>query len=97
MSVNRETASVLSPYDVGALARATGCRYFRVLRDGELDTVLPHALAAARRGLPALVEVAIDYSRKTYFTDGVVKNVFSLLPASDRIANVLRAVKRRLF
>jgi acetolactate synthase-1/2/3 large subunit len=97
MSVNRETASVLSPYDVGGIAHATGCRYFRLLRDRELDTVLPHALASTRRGVPALIEVAIDYSRKTYFTEGVVKNVFSLLPVGDRVANVLRAVKRRLF
>jgi acetolactate synthase-1/2/3 large subunit len=97
MSVNRETASVLSPYDVGGIAHATGCRYFRLLRDAELDTVLPTALTSARRGVPALVEVAIDYSRKTYFTEGVVKNVFSRLPAGDRVAIVLRAVKRRIF
>jgi hypothetical protein len=43
-----------------------------------------------------LVEVAIDYSRKTYFTEGVVRNVFSLLPAGDRVVNILRAVRRRL-
>jgi acetolactate synthase-1/2/3 large subunit len=97
MSVNRETASVLSPYDVGGIAHATGCRYFRLLRDSELDTVLAPALTSTRRGVPALVEVAIDYSRKTYFTEGVVKNVFSRLPAGDRVANVLRAVKRRLW
>ena len=36
-------------------------------------------------------------ARKTYFTEGVIRNVFSLLPAGDRVANVLRAIGRRLF
>jgi len=97
MSVNRETASVLSPYEVDGIARAAGCRFFRLLRDDDLDVILPQALACTRQGVPALVEVAIDYARKTYFTEGVVRNVFSLLPAGDRVANVLRAIGRRLF
>lgn len=96
MQVNRETASVLPDFDLEAFARTTGCRYFRVLRDSELDAVVPAALELTRNGKPAVVEVKIDYSEKTYFTKGVVKNVFSRLPWGDRVANVLRAVGRRL-
>jgi acetolactate synthase-1/2/3 large subunit len=96
MQVNRETASVLPDYDLEGFARTTGCRFFRVLRDSELDSVLPAALELTRAGTPALVEVAIDYTEKTYFTKGVVKNVFSRLPWGDRAANIFRAISRRL-
>ena len=96
MQVNRETASVLPSYDLEAFARTTGCRYFRIIRDAELDSVLPAALDLTRRGIPALVEIAIDYSQKTYFTKGVVKTVFSRLSWGDRVANIARAVGRRL-
>jgi acetolactate synthase-1/2/3 large subunit len=96
MMVNRETASVLPGYDLEGFARTTGCRYFRIIRDSELDSVLPAALDLTRRGIPALVEVAIDYSQKTYFTKGVVKTVFSHLPWGDRAANIARAVGRHL-
>ena len=97
MQVNRETASVLPDYDLEGFARTTGSRYFRIIRESELDSVLPAALDLTRKGIPALVEIAIDYSQKTYFTKGVVKNVFSRLPTSDKIANLARAVGRRVF
>lgn len=96
MQVNRETSSVLPNYDLEGFAQATGSRYFRILRDSELDAVLPAALQLTRAGTPALVEVAIDYSEKTYFTRGVVKNVFSRLPWGDRVANIFRAISRRI-
>ncbi len=96
MMVNRETASVLPGYDLEGFARTTGCRYFRSIRDTELDSVVPAALDLTRRGVPSLVDVAIDYSQKTYFTKGVVKTVFSHLSWGDRVANIARAVGRRL-
>ena len=97
MQVNRETASVLPGYDLEGFARTTGSRYFRIIRDAELDSVLPAALDLTRRGIPVVVEVAIDYSQKTYFTKGVVKTVFSRLSWGDRMANIARAVGRRIF
>ncbi len=96
MMTNRVSASVLPAYDLEGFASVTGCRYFRIIRDAELDTVLPAALEITRGGTPALVEVAIDYSQKTYFTKGAVKTLFSRLPWGDRVANILRAVGRRL-
>jgi acetolactate synthase-1/2/3 large subunit len=96
MMTNRVSASVLPDYDLEGFARATGSRYFRIIRDSELGSVLPAALELTRNGTPALVEVAIDYTQKTYFTKGVVKNVFSKLSWGDRAANILRAIGRRL-
>jgi acetolactate synthase-1/2/3 large subunit len=96
MMTNRISASLLPDYDLEGLARATGSRYFKITRDTELDAVLPAALEITRGGLPALVEVAIDYSESTYFTKGAVKNLFSRLSWGDRVANVARAVGRRL-
>lgn len=96
MMTNRVAASLLPDYDLEGFARTVGGRYFRLIRDAELDSVLPAALAISRGGTPAVVEVAIDYSQPTYFTRGAVKNVFSRLPWGDRLANVLRAVGRRL-
>jgi len=42
------------------------------------------------------VEVAIDYSRKTFFTRGVVRTNLARLPWPDRVRMVTRALWRRL-
>jgi acetolactate synthase-1/2/3 large subunit len=93
---NRETCAALPDYSVEGLAAAVGARYFRIIRDHELDTMLPAALELTRAGTPALVEVAIDYSRKTYFTKGVVKTNFWRLPWRDRLRMLVRALARRI-
>jgi acetolactate synthase-1/2/3 large subunit len=97
MMTNRVAASVLPHYDLEAFAQTTGCRYFRIIRDSELDSVLPAALEITRACRPVLVEVAVDYSNKTYFTKGAVKTLFSRLPWGDRVANIGRAIGRKLF
>jgi acetolactate synthase-1/2/3 large subunit len=94
--LNRETCSVLPEYSVRRLSEATGCQYFRLDRDEDLDHALPAALRAAREGSPAMVEVAIDYGRKTYFTKGVVKTNFWRFSWGNRLRVLLRAFGRRL-
>jgi acetolactate synthase-1/2/3 large subunit len=41
--------------------------------------------------------VAIDYSRRTYFTAGVVKTNLLRLPWRDRLRFIGRALRRRVF
>lgn len=94
--LNRETCSVLPDYDLEAFARMVGSRYFRIVADDELDSVLPNALQFAREGVPAVVEVAIDYTQKTWFTRGVVATNFWRLPWGDRVRMLGRAVGRRI-
>jgi acetolactate synthase-1/2/3 large subunit len=43
-----------------------------------------------------MVEVAIDYSRRTFFTRGVVSTNFWRLPLGDRLRALGRVVARRL-
>ena len=43
-----------------------------------------------------MVDTAIDYSEKTYFTRGVVKTTFLRLPRLDRLRFVARAIARKL-
>ncbi len=94
--LNRSTCTILPRYSVEDLARTTGCRYFRILADSELDAVIPAALELTRAGSPVMVEVALDGSKKTYFTKGVLKTNFLRLPWRDRIRMVTRALARRL-
>ncbi len=93
---NREPCSSLPDYSVEGLAQTVGARFFKIIRNHELDSVIPAALDVVRGGQPALVEVAIDYSRKTYFTKGVVKTNFWRLPWGDRLRMVVRALSRRI-
>ena len=46
---------------------------------------MDQAAAVAESGRPVLVDVAIDYSRKTFFTRGVVKTNLLRLPFRDQI------------
>ncbi len=88
--------SVLPPYSVKGLAETVDAAYLACPRDARVEAVIEEALAVARGGRPVLVEVAIDYAQKTYFTKGVVKTTFWRLPWTDRVRLLGRAVRRRL-
>jgi len=59
--------------------------------------VLGRAFVLSRAGRAVMVEVAIDYSRKTYFTRGVVMTTLRRLPLGDRLRMLARAASRHLF
>jgi acetolactate synthase-1/2/3 large subunit len=94
--LNRETCSVLPDYSVAEFAGVVGARFFRIVHEAELDTVLPSALDATRNGVPAIVEVVLNVSRPTYFTKGVLKTNFWRLGWADRFRMLLRALARRV-
>jgi acetolactate synthase-1/2/3 large subunit len=89
-------ASVLPPYDVKAFAATVGAVYVPCNRDAAIDRALTQALGLTRSGQTVIVDVAIDYSRKTYFTKGVVRTNFWRMPWPERLRLLGRAVSRRL-
>jgi len=96
-ALNRKTASELADYDAGGIAAALGVEALSLEHDGDIAAVLRHAREITAAGRPVLVDVAIDYSRRTYFTAGVVKTNLLRLPWPDRLRFIGRALKRRVF
>jgi acetolactate synthase I/II/III large subunit len=96
IALGQKTCSELPDYDLAAICRAVGVECLPLPRNTEVEAVLKQALSVTDSGRPVVVEVAIDYSRKTYFTRGVVRINLGRLPWPDRIRFVLRALGRRL-
>lgn len=95
-ALGRKSSSTLADHDLLALARALGAEALALSTDGEIRSVVSNAKEIADAGRPVLVDVAIDYSVKTFFTRGVVKTNFLRLPWADRLRFALRAVARKL-
>ena len=92
----RRMASVLPDYHVGSIAEALGVEWLRLDHDWEVDEVVAAAHATVSAGRPVLVDAAVDYSAKTWFTRGVVKTMLLRLPWPDRLRFIARALLRRL-
>jgi acetolactate synthase-1/2/3 large subunit len=96
VAMNRKTASVLPDFDVGPLCAALDVECIRLDRDDQIGAVLARAAEVTGEGRPFVVDTAIDYGEKTFFTNGVVKTTLGRLPWPDRLRFVGRAIGRRL-
>lgn len=92
---NRKTCTILGKISAKGVADATGAAWFSVKTNEEAEEIIPMALKEADRGRPVLVDMAVDYSRRTRFTKGVVKTVLSRFPMGDKFRFIGRAVVRR--
>jgi len=95
-AMNRKVASRVHEYDAAGLASGMGVASLALERDDDVESVLVEADRIARDGRPVLVDVAIDYGRKTWFTRGVVKANLNRLPLKDQARFVGRALVRKL-
>lgn len=93
---NRKTASIIGEYDVEAICRGVGVECLQLRDAAEIGAVLTRARDIAQSGRPVAIDCAIDYSRKTFFTSGVVKTNFGRLPWRDRLRYAGRAIVRRV-
>jgi acetolactate synthase-1/2/3 large subunit len=95
--LNRKTCTVLGALRVEGIARATGAEYLNMENDRQVGDVLDEAIRISSEGWPVLVDVNIDYSRKTEFTKGVVRVNLARFPLSQKLRFVARAIKRHVF
>ena len=93
---NRKTCTVLPELDLEGLARANRVGYRLMRDDGDVERVVGDALAAAAAGEPVLVDVRIDYSKRTRFTDGVIRTNLKRFGIADQARLVGRALWRKL-
>lgn len=92
----RRSASELPDFHVGSIAEAVGMAWLPLDRDDEIERVVGEARATIQSGRPVLIDVAIDYSEKSWFTRGVVKTTLLRMPWPERIRFVARALAGRL-
>jgi acetolactate synthase-1/2/3 large subunit len=93
---NRTVASELPDYDAAGFAQGMGMDYLPLADDRAIDGVLAKAAAILGEGRPVLIDAAVDYTIKTWFTRGVVKTMLSRLPWKDRVRFVGRALVRKV-
>jgi len=96
IALGQKTCSNLPDYDLASICRGVGVEHLALHRNSDVEAILKQALTLTGSGLPVVVEVAIDYSQKTYFTQGVVRTNLGRLPWPDRVRFVLRALGRKL-
>ena len=89
-----KTCTVIGDLQVAGVATATGAAYLPMENDAQVDAVLDEALKLAAQNAPVIVDVNIDYSRKSQFTQGVVKVNLKRFPLGQKVRFVGRALKR---
>jgi acetolactate synthase-1/2/3 large subunit len=93
---NRKTCTVIGKLDVSGVARATGGRFLAMEHNTMIDDVIAKALQLASEGIPVVVDVNIDYSKRTRFTEGIVKTNLMRFPLNAKARFIGRALMRRV-
>lgn len=93
---NRKTCSILGDIKIQGIAMATGAGYIEIKNNDDIENSIEKAFCLASMGQPVIVDVRIDYSRKTRFTKGVVSTVLKRFPLGDKFRFIGRAVLRKI-
>jgi acetolactate synthase-1/2/3 large subunit len=93
---NRKSCTVLSGPNIEGVAMATGAAYVDLPDDLQIASAITQARELSREGRPVIVDVAIDYSKRTAFTSGTTKSTFKRFPLSQRMRFAARAILRKV-
>ena len=93
---NRKTCTVLGNIRLSGIAEAAGARFVAIGDNAGVADGIREALAAAAENQPVIVDVRVDYSRRTRFTQGVVKTVLKRFPLRERARFIGRALVRKV-
>lgn len=93
---NRKTCTVLKPLNIKALAETTDCAFLQLTQNDECEAVITQALRSAKEGKTVLVDVKIDYGKRTRFTQGVVKSTLKRFTPRDKVRVISRALLRKV-
>ena len=93
---NRKTCTVLGGLNIKGVADATGADYRRIESNEDIATTIQEALALTLQNKPVVVDVNIDYSKATRFTQGVVAANLKRFSLKDKARFIGRALKRKV-
>ena len=92
----RKTATILGDVRFEGIAMAVDAKHLTIESDEQLPAFIKEALATATGGRPVIVDVKIDYSKQTRFTQGVTRTVFGRFSLAEKLRFVRRAFWRRM-
>ncbi len=94
--LKRKTATILGDVKIKGIAEATGASYLFMRNDLEIEDIMRKAFAESENNIPVIVDVNIDYSKKTFMTKGVVKTNLNRFSFNEKIRFIGRSLKRHL-
>lgn len=92
-----KACTILPGANFEGVALATGAHYLTIQKDTDIDRMIAQARELAAKNVPVIVDINIDYSKKTAFTRGTSLTTFKSFELKDKMRFASRVVKRRLF
>lgn len=92
---NRKSCTTLGKLRLEGIANAVGARFLTIENNTQIAAMIRAALAPGQKQ-PVIVDVHIDYSKRTRFTQGVVKTALKSFPLRDKVRFALRALVRKV-
>jgi acetolactate synthase-1/2/3 large subunit len=96
MPYQRKTCTAVGALDYSMFAAATGCEFVSIKTDDDIDAGVKRAIELMSDNRPVIVDVRIDYSKKTQFTIGTVKTNIKRFDTRNKLRIVTRALWRKV-
>ncbi|HEY6349472.1 MAG TPA: thiamine pyrophosphate-dependent enzyme [Candidatus Angelobacter sp.] len=94
---NRKSCTTLGEVQFQGIAEAVGAQYIAIKNNSEIESGIQQALSAdSSDARPVIVDVRIDYSKRTRFTQGVVKTALKTFPFRGKARFLGRALIRKI-
>lgn len=93
---NRKTCTVLPKVNIKGVADATGCEFISIKTDADCEDGVRAAMDFAAQNRPVIVDVNIDYSKRTRFTKGMVKSNLGRFTTGNKARFIGRALIRKV-
>ncbi|MCP4121268.1 MAG: thiamine pyrophosphate-binding protein [Bacteroidetes bacterium] len=94
--LKHKTCTVLGNLKIEGVALAVGAHFIGMNNDNHIDEKIAEAIKVSSEGKPVIVDVNIDYSKKTMLTKGVIKTNLKRFPLGEKIRFLSRAAKRHV-
>ncbi|GHE97854.1 thiamine pyrophosphate-binding protein [Thalassotalea profundi] len=93
---NKKTCTLLPNLRLKALVEASGCCYIRIETNDEIGEAITQAIELSEQSVSVVLDVNIDYSKKTRFTQGIIATNLKRMKLPTKVRMVSRALWRRV-
>ena len=92
----RKTCTTVGTLNYEAFAAATGCEFVAIDNDDAIDAGIDRVIELIGENRPVIIDVRIDYSKRTQFTVGAVKTNLKRFDTRNKLRIIARALWRKV-